>query len=207
MALTPEEQLALLEQAREGAPRAREEAFARLLADFRPHALAVVHRALAAAGLGPDHAEEAWLQASFKFYSVGLQRFSQGAALRSYFVQIALHAAIDVVRQTYRQRTVDAEQAASLTPGLRAESPEGQALAAERQRAEQRLIAALRECLEELPETYRAPTELYYLQEAGICEACARRLGISKQAFEQRLTRARRKLAECLRRKEGHGDE
>lgn len=207
MALTPEEQLELLHQAREGSPRARDAAFSRLLADFRPHALAVIHRALATAGLGADHAEEAWLQATFKFFSAGLEGFRYGAALRSYFVQIALHAAIDVVRQSRRFSSIDVTDGAALPESLRNDSAESLFVAEEQRRATLRTIAVLRACIEELSEIYRAPTELYYLRQTGIGEVCARQLGISKEAFEQRLARARRKLAACLRSKEGHGDE
>ena len=107
MGLSREEQLQLVERARRGDERQRERALAALLEDFRGAAMAVIHRALAAAGVGREHAEEAWLQAAFKFYSVGLERFAGRAAPRSYFVRMALNSAIDIVRAQSRQAPLD----------------------------------------------------------------------------------------------------
>ena len=102
MPLSREEQLRLVETARTGTPAERAAAHRELLDFFRPYAMAVVQRTLAAAGVGREHAEEAWLQATFRMFTVGLDRFAGDAAPLSYFLRIALHAAVDVVRTVLR---------------------------------------------------------------------------------------------------------
>ncbi len=202
MSLDFEGQMALLHTAVSGNRREREGAFAQLLNDFRPYALAVIHRTLAAASVGSEHAEEALLQASFKFYFVGLEHFRHQASPRSYFVKIALCAAIDVVRELKRRARMESNaHAADVSSTAYEASPEMQILIAEERSSKNLKLATLRHCFDELNESYRLPVKMYYLDRYGRCEECARKLGISKQAFEKRLSRARERLASCMAQK------
>lgn len=99
MSLDLDQQLRLTALISTGSPAEREHATHELLADFRAPAMAVISRALRAANVGLEHAEEAFEQAAFKFFAVGLQRAS---APRAYFVRSALNAAVDIVRSLGR---------------------------------------------------------------------------------------------------------
>jgi len=189
--LSDKEQRELVELARsrrgDGGVRALEQ----LLADFRAPALAAVHKALASCGIDGSHAEEALQQAVLKFVSVGLEAYRGSAAPRTFFVRIAINAALDVARRMARLRALDEVEDLQPEPS-----------------AEERLSAletrrALELCIDGLPERYLRSVRLYYLEQAGDCAACAARLGITKEAFMQQLCRARSMLAECLRRRLG----
>ncbi len=191
--MTLDEQRELLEVARAGEPAARRRALDALLHDFRGPALAAIHKTLAAGQLGGEHAEEALQAAILKFLAGGLQRFRGEAAPRTYFVRIALHAAIDLLR--LQQRQVDDGEERLL--GLANAETGGP----ERSLHLGQVREALERCLEELPQALRQSVALYYLGTGEDCEACARKIGIRKNAFEQRLRRSRLALAECLGRK------
>lgn len=194
--LSEAQQRQLVEEARGDDERRRERALAELLADWRGPALALIHRTLASAGLGHEHAEEALQAATVKYLESGLTRYRGEAAPRTYFVRIAINAALDLARGARR----------ALERGTIPELP------VETRGAERRLELeaerrALQRCLAELSERLRQAVVLYYLEEAGDCEACASQLGVARSAFEQRLSRGRIALAECLQRKLGdlHG--
>jgi len=61
-------------------------------------------------------------------------------------------------------------------------------------------LAILRDCVECLPELYRAPVHLHYADGIGMSEL-ARRLGVAVEAVKKRLQRARSRLLECMNRK------
>ncbi len=186
MPLSREEQLRLVEAARTGTPAERAAAHRELLDFFRPYAMAVVQRTLAAAGVGREHAEEAWLQATFRMFTVGLERFSGGAAPLSYFLRITLHAAVDVVRSVLRPPLPGPDATADpLTERVEAEE-------------HWRTLEALRACLAALSAEHAEAVRLYYLEEAGSCAECAARLGLSPAAFMKRLERARTSLEGCV---------
>jgi RNA polymerase sigma factor (sigma-70 family) len=187
MRLSREEQLSLVEAARSGTAPQRAAAVQELLADFRPFAMAVIDRTLAAAGVGREHAEDAWLQATFRLYTTGLTSFAGDAAPRSYFLRIALHAAIDVVRDVLRRPPPAVETTAD---------PVGERLEAEEH---VRALEALRLCLTTLTDEHAEAVRLYYLEETGACKTCAARVGISTLAFMKRLERARAHLQRCVR--------
>jgi RNA polymerase sigma factor (sigma-70 family) len=191
--LTDAEQRALLEQARHGAPAARERALGELLADFRGPALAAAHKALASCGVDAVHGEEVLQEAILKFLHSGLPAFKGEAAPRTYFVRIAINAALDTARRLARTRELDEARAGDPGGGPAPTAEEGVAAAEAR--------AALAACLERLGARYRRCVELYYLEELGDCAACGERVGISRSAFMQRLCRARAMLAECMRRR------
>jgi RNA polymerase sigma factor (sigma-70 family) len=187
MNLTRDQQLVLLAQARDGS----KEALAELLDDFRRPALKLVHQTLGAARMGPEHADEILAQAALRFQQTALRTFNGRAAPRTYFVRVAINCAI---------RLISAQPRAELSEDmLPVESPEEKLLALETDAERDRMLAALRQCVAELPPSYRRVVQLYYLEQHGTCEACARRLRISKSAFMQRLSRARRMLAAAVR--------
>jgi len=61
-------------------------------------------------------------------------------------------------------------------------------------------ISALRDCLDRLAHSYRAPIDLHYC-ERKTTAWIAERLATTKDAIQKRLQRARLQLAECLERK------
>lgn len=182
----------LLASVRQGAEPTRSQSLELLLDDFRPAAMAAVGKVLASLGLGREHAEEAFQRAALRFIEVGVHSFRGDAAPRSYFVRVAISCALDLGREAARRRQLD-----------RSPEPPWQAHPGGRARADVLLSAAavrrrLSRCLERLPEQYQVGVRRYYLEEAGDCAACASELGISKAAFEKRLSRARRMLARCI---------
>jgi len=190
-----ETQQRLLERARSGAPAERRAALEALLADFRGPALAAIHKTLASCGVDRRHAEEALQEAILKLLGGGLEAFRGLAAPRTYFVRIAVNAAIDLIRRLARSDPLEATG-----------EPEASLLGAARPSAEEELAAAqLREalarCLELLPELYRRSVQLFYLDEVGDCATCAQAAACSRDAFMQQLSRARLRLADCLRRR------
>jgi len=191
--LSDAQQRQLVEAARGDDERLRERALAELLADFRGPALASIHRTLGAAGLGHEHAEEALAAATLKYLEVGLSRYRGDSAPRTYFVRIAINAALDVARALRRsQERAEERELPVAAPGDESASTRLELEARRR---------ALQECLAELSDKLRQAMLLYYVEEGGDCETCARQLETSKAAFEQRLSRGRLALAECLRRK------
>jgi RNA polymerase sigma factor (sigma-70 family) len=191
MPLSTEEQLALVALAKTGTADQKQRAFASLLADFRPLAMAAITRALRAANIGLEHAEEAFEQAAFKFYCVGLQRAKMP---RAYFVRSAVNAAVDVVRNLTRpemqaQPLAHHVQVSRLHPDP---STHLQLLAE---------IEALERCLAALDERHYEAVKLYYLDELGSCAECADKLAISRASLMKRLERARQRLAECVERR------
>lgn len=180
----------LLERAASPVPEERRAALAELLADCRGPALAAVHRALAACGAERGLADEALQEATLKLLAGGLQAFRGQAAPRTYFVRIAINAALDAARRGARRRELS---------GLADRLPAGPS--AEEQLAAAQLRDALLRCLEELPPRYRQSVGLYYFEEIGDCASCARSAGVSREAFMQQISRARQRLADCLRRR------
>ncbi|MCK5797692.1 MAG: hypothetical protein KAI47_10940 [Deltaproteobacteria bacterium] len=213
MALDAKEQRDLLARIRdvERPEGERHAALGELLEDFRRPALAAIHRVLRDVGAGFEHADEAWSRAIFNFYTRGIQAFEgranapgrRLAAPRSYFVRLAINAAIDVHRQLARSHhndensaTTQREAAPGQTPATA--TPEEALEARESIHALSREIDALRACIAALADPYGEALTLYYLEEVGPSRACAERVGITPNAFMQRLTRARRQLAACV---------
>ena len=183
----------LLASVRQGDEPARGQSLLLLLEDFRPAAMAAVAKVLASMGLGREHAEEAFQRAALRFIEVGVYSFRGDAAPRSYFVRVAISCALDLGREAARRRQLD-----------RSPEPPWQAVPGGGRAGADVLLSAaqvrqrLSRCLKRLPKQYRAGVRRYYLEEAGDCAACAAELGISKAAFEKRLSRARRMLARCI---------
>lgn len=193
--LERDEQVRWLEQARTGDGPGRTAALDRLLADFRPAALSVVYRTLASLGLGSEHAEEAVQQAILRFLQSGLSQYRGGASPRTYFTRIALRCALDQGRRpaTLVPLTEDGSGPVGAVTTQGAGGAEDQLEAYEIRRF-------LEICLERLPAPLLAAVRLYYLEEAGACRDCAKALGLGEEAFMKRLSRARQRLAECLKK-------
>ncbi|MCA9668626.1 MAG: RNA polymerase sigma factor [Myxococcales bacterium] len=197
--LDAQAQLELLERARAGDHAALDA----LLADFRPVAFAAAVRALSTMGLGADHAEDALQIAAVRFITRGLAAYRGSATPRAYFARIAVNAAIDTARLLSRTRSLDA----LLDPSHAGEreTPLSSALSrtadAEAQLSHAELARALEACVDALAPHYRESVTLYYYEERGDCSTCAAAAGVQRNAFMQRLSRARGLLAECLRRK------
>ena len=184
--LSPQQQRQLMQQATEGPADQRRAALERLLAAFRGPSLAVIHQTLARVGVGPDHAEEALQAAYLRFISRGLRQYDGRAAPWSYFARIAINAALDICRRHQRQAPEPDQAAVPWQP------PVDHQL--------EQTLADLRRCLEQLPAGRRQAIQLYYLQGAGTLAVCSEQLGISSAALAQRLSRARRDLADCMAR-------
>lgn len=61
-------------------------------------------------------------------------------------------------------------------------------------------LAALRECIDALPETYQGPIRMRYAEERSPAEI-ASMLNLAKETLKKRLSRGKSRLAECLERK------
>jgi len=151
--------------------------------------MAAAGKVLSSLGLGREHTEEAFQRAVLRFIEVGIRNFRGEAAPRSYFVRVAISCALDLGREAARRKRLD-----------RSPAPPWQASPGE---VDELLSAAevrrrLSRCLGKLPGHYAEGVRRYYLEEAGDCAACAAEQGISKAAFEKRLSRARRLLARCM---------
>ena len=63
-------------------------------------------------------------------------------------------------------------------------------------------LAALRECIEALPERYQRPIIMRFEEERGL-EEIQSMLDLARETVKKRLTRGKSRLAECLERKFG----
>lgn len=61
-------------------------------------------------------------------------------------------------------------------------------------------LEALRQCVEKLPDAYRLPVQLRYVESRGLPEI-ARSLELAMDSLKKRLVRARSRLADCLEQK------
>ena len=63
-------------------------------------------------------------------------------------------------------------------------------------------LAALRECIDALPEAYQRPITMRFNEERGLSEI-ETALNLAKETLKKRLSRGKSKLADCLERKLG----
>lgn len=64
----------------------------------------------------------------------------------------------------------------------------------------QEKLTALHGCVEELPEPYREPVTLRYLEQHSV-EQVSSSLRVTREALKKRFARAKSRLADCLERK------
>jgi len=102
--------------------------------------------------------------------------------VRGWLLQIARRTCID----HHRRRTTELQAA--------------QAAAAERRHVDRRVLR-IHKAISRLPDTYREPITLFYL-DGRDCQGVAQALGISETAVRSRLSRARLQLHEILREDE-----
>ena len=126
-----------------------------------------------------------------------MDSFKGEAAPRSYFVRIAISCALDQGREAARRQALERPGPPPPWQAVPGAGEQADALLSARQVRER-----LTHCLGLLPEHYRQSVRRYYLEEAGDCAACAQEQGVSKAAFEKRLSRARVMLARCVGRGE-----
>ena len=197
--MTDQEQRALMDQALSGPVGGRKAALDRLLEDFRGPALACIRRTLSKSGAAQTGVEDILQNAYLRFMVKGLTQYDGRASPRTYFCRIAIHAAVDALR---RQKTRKLASLGSKTddgdgrgPTIEdlpfdGDSPQDEVLELERRRI-------LMDCLERLAPSRREAVLAYYFSTRN-CAECADELGTSTQAVEQRLSRARRDLRQCL---------
>lgn len=190
--LSDERQRELMQQALHGSRAERAQALIELYNDFRRPALAIIYKTLRksyrdreARDIVKD-AEDALHNAWEKFSTVGLKQYRGISSPRTYFIRIAINAALDIARQN--RRIKNGEDVDGVQP------PEDHLY-------RKKVLQALKECLELLPERYQRAILLYYFEEAGNCETCAKQVGVSKLTFMKHLSRGRQALADCIRRK------
>jgi RNA polymerase sigma-70 factor (ECF subfamily) len=63
-------------------------------------------------------------------------------------------------------------------------------------------LAALRECIDALPETYQRPITMRFTEERGLSEI-ETTLNLARETLKKRLSRGKSRLADCLERKLG----
>jgi RNA polymerase sigma factor (sigma-70 family) len=171
---------ALVRQAQDGEPEAREEAFAKLIDEFQSSAQAWAYNALGDSHLAQDVAQEAFLTAYQK-----IDQLRDPAAFPGWLKRIVLTHAH---RQTRRKSP-------SLLP-LEDEAGEHNndpALHAETREMEEQLNQAVRA----LPEHEREVTELFYITGYSQQEI-AKRLALPLTTVKKRLQYAREHLRETM---------
>ncbi len=128
-----------------------------------------------------DAGQEAFLTAWRKIHEL-----RQPERVRAWLGQIARNAALGQLRQKR------GDDALADAPALIDEGPQPDEAAASQEEA-----ALVRDSLAKLPETYRLALALFYRQEQSV-RAAAEALGISEDAFKQRLARGREMLRERM---------
>jgi len=118
--------------------------------------------------------QEVFLKAFSKFHTL-----REPGNARAWLLQIARRSCID----HYRRRTP--------------EQPIPEGTPAPPQQSGEDRVAHLHRAISELPETFREPITLYYINGRN-CSSVAKTLGITESAVRSRLSRARLKLHEIL---------
>ena len=124
---------------------------------------------------GEDMMQEVFLKALDKFHTL-----RDPSSIRSWLLQIARRTCID----RYRKTSVPTQTIHENIPA----HPDDD---------NSRKIEQLHKAISELPETFREPIMLYYINGRS-CTSVAESLGISESAVRSRLSRARLQLHEIL---------
>jgi RNA polymerase sigma factor (sigma-70 family) len=162
---------------------AREAAFRAVLTRHGPMVLGVCRRVL-----GDDHAAEDAFQATFLVFVRKAGSLREGDLLGNWLYGVALRVARKAKAGEARRRVVERDAGAQTDLLDMATA------------AEADLHAAIDEEIRRLPERYRAPVILCYLEGLKHDEA-ARRLGCPVGTVESRLSRARERLRTRLTRR------
>jgi RNA polymerase sigma-70 factor (ECF subfamily) len=140
--------------------------------------------------VGDPTTAEDLLQETLIRMSGGLGAFRGEASLKTWAFSIATHVAADHFRKPEnRRRIVDVDEAADLPdPGT----------AAEELVVRKEMNACIRQVIDSLPESYRAPLILHDLEGLSVAETAAI-CEIPVPATKIRIHRARKRLEEALR--------
>ena len=188
----------LLARLRAGDPRC----FEALVRSESPRLLATLRRMLRSEEDARDALQETFLSA---FRS--LDAFEGQAKLSTWLHRIAINAALMKLRSRRRhpEEPIDDLLPRFDDEGHRLLEPGGRGVAAEQALDDARRRAAVRRCIDRLPESHRSVLLLRDIEGLGTDEA-ARALGVSAEAAKMRLHRARQALRTLLVR-EGLIDE
>jgi RNA polymerase sigma-70 factor (ECF subfamily) len=173
------------------------DAFAEIVRRNQATVRAFLARFVRQADAADDLAQEVFLAA---FRSLGT--FESGGSLPGWLLGIARHRALHFLRTETRRlqregRRVEAALNGLALHQLNADAPSEEEV--------ERELAALRRCLQKLPEHGRRLVDAYYFRNES-AEHLAQRLGRNGGAVRMMLLRIRRALAECIRRKLQHGE-
>lgn len=148
--------------------------------------------------IADDIAQTAFISAWQKFDTF------HGEIFRPWILRITINAAYDELRRIRRQRTIPLEPTAPdddnetiEDAAWMADGSDGPGRVTERKDA----IAAISDCLNQMPTDYRSVLTLIDVQELGYQEV-SEILGTPLGTIKSRLFRARAKIRDCLKKKE-----
>jgi RNA polymerase sigma-70 factor (ECF subfamily) len=184
---------ALIQQAKAGDL----DAFNRLVLEYQSQVFNVAFRIMGDRQAADDMAQETFVSA-FK----GVKRF-RGGSFRAWLLRILRNACYDEFRRRKRRPTTPLDSLAPQSDGpepdsasvleAKDEDPEQASV-----RSEQ--VRAIEECIQELPEEYRLASVLVDVQGYDYTEA-AEVLDRPLGTIKSRVSRARARLRDCLRRR------
>ena len=168
------------------------EAFNRLVLAYQDSVYAQAYRMMGEPEAAADATQEAFISAFRNLRSY------RGGSFRAWLLRIVTNACYDEHRRRRRRPTIplqplDSEANEVESPGWLADDGEGPERAAEREE----LNHAIQDCLDDLPEDFRAVVVLIDIQELDYKET-ARVIGRPVGTVKSRLARARLRLRDCL---------
>jgi len=182
------DEIALIRESQEGDL----EAFNRLVLAYQDSVYAQAYRMMGEPEAAADATQEAFISAFRNLRSY------RGGSFRAWLLRIVTNACYDEHRRRRRRPTIplqplDSEANEVESPGWLADDGEGPERAAEREE----LNHAIQDCLDDLPEDFRAVVVLIDIQELDYKET-ARVIGRPVGTVKSRLARARLRLRDCL---------
>lgn len=170
-----------------------EAAFEKLVREQSGHMLGIARRMLRSEEDARDAVQDAFLQA-FR----GIQRFQGEARLGTWLHRIVVNSCLMKLRSRRRKPELPIEELlpSFLEDGHRVD-PDPPWRPAADPLEERELRERVRECIDQLPETYRTALVLRELEDMDI-EQAAELLGIQPAAFKMRVHRARQALRTLL---------
>lgn len=175
----------LVEQARNGS----HDAFSELVRLHHVGVRSYLARFLRQAEGADDLAQEVFLAAYRQ-----LEDFEGTASFQSWLFGIARNKALTYLRGEVRRRRREKQSFQAAVAQWQAERLDEKLIELDEQ---ERLIAALRGCINTLPDASKSVIELYYFQEQS-AETIARSLNKKSGAVRMMLLRIRRALGKCV---------
>ena len=185
-----EDEAALLERLRAGDPQATEQ----WVRESTPRLLAVTRRMLRSEEDARDAVQDAFISA-FR----ALESFQSGSRLSTWLHRIAVNAALMKLRTRRRkpEESIDDLLPTFLEDGHHTHTPQEWPGSAQEWLERDEVRSAVREAIDQLPETHRNVLLLRDIEELDTAEV-AKMLEISSGAVKTRLHRARLALRELL---------